>query len=138
MHKGETISHDGVVLSISGKGTAEVEILAGSACSGCHAKSVCAAGESQVKIITVNDASDLKPGEKVTVMMELSQGFRAVTIGYMIPLAVLVTAFVVSTVAGAGELLCALISVSAVAISYFVIWLSRKSIDKKFEFKIKV
>lgn len=138
MQKGETISHDGVVMSISGNGTAEVEILAGSSCSGCHAKSVCSAGESKVKIITVKEVSDLKPGEKVIVTMDLSQGFRAVIIGYVIPLAVLVTAFIVSTVAGAGELSSALISVSAVAICYFVIWLSRKNIDKKFEFKIKV
>lgn len=125
-------------MSISGNGTARVEILAGSACSGCHAKSVCAAGETQAKIITVKDAPDIKPGEKVTVMMDLSQGFRAVTIGYMIPLAVLITAFIVSSVAGAGELFSALITFSAVAISYFAIWLSRKKIDKKFEFKIKV
>ncbi len=138
MQKGETISHEGVVMRTTGDGTAEVEIMAGSACSGCHAKSVCSVGDTQVKIINVNNASDLKPGERVTVMMELSQGFRAVAIGYLLPLAALITAFIASSVAGAGELLCALISFTAVAICYLLIWLSRKRIEKKFEFKIKV
>ena len=122
----------------TGNGTAEVEIMAGTACSGCHAKSVCSVGETQVKVINVNNASGLKPGERVTVIMELSQGFRAVAIGYLLPLAALITGFIVSSVSGAGELLGALISFTAVAICYLVIWLSRKRIEKKFEFKIKV
>ncbi|MCK7534815.1 MAG: SoxR reducing system RseC family protein [Marinilabiliales bacterium] len=41
MQKGETISHEGVVMRTTGDGTAEVEIMTGSACSGCHAKSAC-------------------------------------------------------------------------------------------------
>ncbi|MBK7489560.1 MAG: hypothetical protein IPI74_07075 [Bacteroidales bacterium] len=51
MPRGETIAHEGKVLSVPGDGTAEVEILVAGACSGCHAKSVCSAGKSESRII---------------------------------------------------------------------------------------
>jgi sigma-E factor negative regulatory protein RseC len=70
--------------------------------------------------------------------MEQSQGFRALAIGYVIPFLVLITVFIVLTVAGAGELSSALLSFSSLAVYYFIVWLLRSRIEKKFEFKIKV
>lgn len=133
----ETISHEGVVVRTTGKGSADVEILAGSACSGCHVKSACSLGNTEVKIINVKSDADLNPGDKVTVTMELSQGFRALMIGYVIPFLVLMAAFIAFTVAGAGELVSALTSFAAVGIYYFIVWLLRKKVEEKFEFKIK-
>jgi sigma-E factor negative regulatory protein RseC len=138
MQKGETISHEGVVTSSSGDGTAEVEIITGSACSACHAKSACSIGESEAKLIRVKSDAPLRPGDRVTVVMNLSQGFRALAIGYIIPFIVLISVITVCTVAGAGELISALSSFLAVAVYYFSVWLLRSRIDKKFEFKIKV
>lgn len=138
MQRAETISHEGVVTRASGDGTAEVEIITGSACSGCHAKSVCSAGESDARIITVKSEAPLSTGDRVTVVMELSQGFRALTIGYMIPLILLIVTFMILTIAGAGELTSAMLSFLVVALYYLAVWLLRSRIDKKFEFKIKV
>jgi sigma-E factor negative regulatory protein RseC len=138
MPQAETITHEGKVLRVPGNGTAEVEILVAEACAGCHAKSVCSAGKADTKVITVKSDPSVHPGDCVTVEMKLSQGFRALVIGYMIPFVVLVTAFAAAFTAGAGELFSALLSFAAVGIYYLVIWLLRASIEEKFEFKIKV
>jgi sigma-E factor negative regulatory protein RseC len=138
MLQGDTITHEGIVLKAPGDGTAEVEIVTGSACSGCHAKSACSLGNSDVRIINVRSDAKLSPGDKVTVVMEQSQGFRALAIGYVIPFLVLIAVFTVLTVAGAGELSSALFSFASLAVYYFIVWLLRSRIEKKFEFKIKV
>jgi len=138
MPQGETITHEGKVLSVPGNGTAEVEILVSGACSGCHAKSVCSAGTSEAKVITVKSNPSVRPGDSVTVEMKLSQGFRALTIGYIIPFLVLVATFGVATAAGAGELVSALLSFLAIGVYYLFIYLFRSIIGEKFEFNIKV
>ncbi|MCU0458910.1 MAG: SoxR reducing system RseC family protein [Bacteroidales bacterium] len=138
MPQGEIITHEGKVLRVPGNGTAEVEILVSEGCAGCHAKSVCSAGKSDTKVIMARSKSSLRPGDRVTVEMKLSQGFRALAIGYILPFVVLIAAFVVTMVAGAGELLSALLSFAAVGGYYLVIWLLRVRIGEKFEFNIKV
>ena len=138
MPQGDKITHEGIVLKAPGDGTADVEIITGSACSGCHAKSACSLGNSDVRVINVRSDEKLSPGDKVTVVMEQSQGFRALAIGYLVPFLVLIAVFTVLTVAGAGELSSALLSFSSLAVYYFIVWLLRSRIEKKFEFKIKV
>jgi sigma-E factor negative regulatory protein RseC len=137
MQQGETITHEGMVLKAPGDGTAEVEIFVAEACAGCHAKSVCSPGKSETRIITVKSDATLHPGDRVTLVLMKSQGFRALAIGYIIPFIVLITAFVITSVAGAGELVSALLSFASIGIYYFVIWLLREKIGEKFEFKIK-
>ena len=137
MPQGETITHEEKVLRVPGNGTAEVEIIVSGACSGCHAKSVCSAGSTEAKVITVKSDSFVQPGDCVTVEMKLSQGFRALVIGYMIPFIVLVAIFTVASAAGAGELVSALLSFLAIGVYYLFIYLLRSRIGEKFEFKIK-
>lgn len=138
MPQGETITHEGKVLRVPGNGTAEVEILVSEACAGCHAKSVCSAGKSDTKVIMARSKSPLQPGDRVIVEMKLSQGFRALAIGYIFPFLVLIAAFGITYTAGAGELFSALLSFAAAGGYYLVIWLLRVRIGEKFEFNIKV
>lgn len=133
----ETITHEGIVKRTSGNGSADIEIIAASACSGCHARSACSAANTETKIVTVRSCHGLKPGDRVTVVMKQSQGFTALVLGYIIPFVVLITAFTLLSVWGAGELISALGSFAAVALYYGIIWFLRSRIDEKFEFKIK-
>jgi len=134
----ETITHEGRVLKVPGNGTAEVEILVSDSCSGCQAKSVCSAGKSETKVITAKCDTSLLPGDMVRVEMPLSQGFQALLIGYIVPFIVLISAFIAASVAGAGELVSALLSFAAIGCWYLAVWLLRGRINEKFEFKIKV
>jgi len=138
MPQGEIITHEGIVVRVPGDGTADVEIITMEACATCHAKSVCSAGKTDTRIITVKSVADLDQGDHVTVVMQQSLGFRALVIGYVIPFLVLIAAFTLATVAGAGELLSAMLSFAAIGLYYFVVWILRSTIGKKFEFKIKV
>jgi sigma-E factor negative regulatory protein RseC len=138
MPQGEIITHEGIVLKVPGDGTADVEIITMEACATCHAKSVCSAGKTDTRIITVKSVPHLNQGDHVTVEMQQSLGFRALAIGYVLPFLVLITAFTMATVAGAGELVSALLSFAAIGLYYFAVWLLRNAIGKKFEFKIKV
>jgi positive regulator of sigma E activity len=137
MQKGETINHEGIVVKATGNGTADVDIITGSACSGCHAKSACSLGNTESRTITVRTSANLQPGDKVTVTMEQSQGFRALAIGYVVPFFVLIAAFTLLTISGAGELVSALLSFAALAVYYFIVWVFRSKVEEKFEFKIK-
>ncbi len=137
MPQGETVTHEGIVLKAPGDGTADVEIIVAEACAGCQARSVCSPGKSDTKVITVKSGAALKPGDRVTVVMQLSQGFRALAIGYIIPFIVLIAAFALLSAAGAGEVVAALLSFVALGIYYTVIWLLRGRIEERFEFKIK-
>lgn len=137
MPREETVTHEGIVLKVPGNGTADVEIITGGACAGCHSKSVCSLGNTETRTVTVKSDANLHPGDHVTVVMDLSQGFRAITIGYVIPLAVIIVAFTILTLAGAGELISALGSFGVLALYYVAAWLLRKKIDRKFEFRIK-
>ena len=134
----ETITHEGKILKVPGDGTAEVEILVSDSCSGCQAKSVCSAGKSETKVITAKCDTSLLPGDMVRVEMPLSQGFQALFIGYIVPFIVLISAFIAASVAGAGELVSALLSFAAIGCWYLAVWLLRGRINEKFEFKIKV
>lgn len=137
MTKGTTISHDGIVKNAPGNGTAEVEIITGSACSGCHARSACSLGNTEVRVINVKSDASLQQGDRVTVVMEQSQGFRALTIGYVIPFVVLMVVFTLLTLAHAGELTSALLSFAALGVYYLAVWIMREKVERKFEFKIK-
>lgn len=137
MARGETITHEGIVLKAPGNGTADVEIITGGACAGCSSKAACSLGNTETRIINVRSNADLHPGDHVTVVMEQSLGFRALAIGYIIPFVVLIAAFTILTLSGAGELLSALASFAVLALYYLIAWLFRSRINKKFEFKIK-
>lgn len=137
MNYSEVISHDGIVTGTDGEGVVEVTITTGTACSACHAGSACGMGSGGLKSIRIKSEKRYTAGEKVTVTMEQSQGKRAVLIGYVIPLAVLVASFIIFSVAGAGELVTCLASFAALAACYFIIWLLRDKIERRFTFKIK-
>ena len=65
----ESITHEGRVVEVTPAVTS-VEIISESACSACHAKSLCSLGESKSKIIEVPTRlrDGLVPGDKVVVI----------------------------------------------------------------------
>jgi sigma-E factor negative regulatory protein RseC len=137
MSNTEIISHDGIVEVSDNNGLVEVIINSSSACSGCNARTACGMGSETQKRVVVRSDRHFSRGDRVTVTMEQSQGTLAVVIGYLIPLTSLIIAFIIFTMIGFGELLTCLLSFAVLAGCYFVIWLLRGKIEKKFTFKIK-
>ena len=117
--------------------TFSVEIISESACASCHAASLCSLSESKKKIVEVPAQLGFEPGEEVWVVMKKSMGIKAVTLGYVFPLAVLIGALLGFIVAGANEITAGLLAIGAVAVYYIVLWLRRDKLRNEYTFYIK-
>ena len=93
----ESINHTGFVEKIDGD-TVFVRITQQSACSGCHAQSMCSASEKKDKIIEVPDRSGrFHVNEEVIICGQNSMGLQAVLLAFVIPLVIVVGAIVIGT-----------------------------------------
>ena len=93
----ESINHTGFVEKIDGD-TVFVRITQQSACSGCHAQSMCSASEKKDKIIEVPDRSGrFHVNEVVIICGQNSMGLQAVLLAFVIPLVIVVGAIVIGT-----------------------------------------
>jgi sigma-E factor negative regulatory protein RseC len=133
-----TIIHPGIVESISGD-RVFVKILSQSACSSCHAKSACSVADIEEKIIEADsDPSDnLKAGDEVMVRMEESLGRKAVLMGYVLPLIVLLGSIIVFLSLLKHEGLAALLSILMLVPYYLTLYLFRKRLQKEFRFRVQ-
>lgn len=141
MNKFDRVEHEGVVVGISDS-SISVEIVSKSACASCHAKSVCAVGDSAVKIIEVplsigTLAADCKVGDSVKVVLDSSLGVNAVWLAYVAPMAVLLASILVFSSVGMRDLYNGLLSIGVVALYYVVLSFFRKRIDRIFTFSIE-
>ncbi|MDY6320694.1 MAG: SoxR reducing system RseC family protein [Bacteroidales bacterium] len=95
--------------------------------------------ESKKKIIDVpNDGvTPHYVGEEVEVCLGQSLGLKAVLISYVIPVVILLILIVTLSALGKSELLAGLASVGGVAIYYFIVYLFRERLERKYEFYIK-
>lgn len=107
-------------------------------CASCHAKSVCGAGDSEIKFIQVpNDSGETyQVGEEVIIRMVPSMGYKAVWLSYVIPLIILMILLLYLPNLNLSELWVGLIALSSIGIYYFIIYLFRGKIANKFVFTI--
>ena len=141
MNKFDRVEHEGVVVGISDS-SISVEIVSKSACASCHAKSVCAVGDSAVKIIEVplsigTLAADCKVGDSVKVVLDSSLGVNAVWLAYVTPMAVLLASILTFSSVGMRDLYTGLLSIGVVALYYLVLSFFRKRLDRIFTFSIE-
>lgn len=138
MESRATVAHEGIIEKVSAT-QVRVRFVAYSACSACHAKGVCSISNSEEKFVDVaNTLPGLEEGDHVEVILEQSQGFKAVWYGYGLPLVILLAViFVLYGVTG-REGLSALVGLGALIPYYLVVFLFRKRITKSIEFKIKI
>ena len=137
MKKNE-ITHAGKIVEITPDFTT-VEIMVSSACSSCHAKSMCGMSEEEEKVIMLptDPYSDHKVGDEVQVCTKMSMGLKAVWISYVIPLAILMILILSLSSVVESEAMRALAAIGGVAVYYFFIWLFREKLSDEFVFYIK-
>ena len=138
MAKKNEIVHSGRIIEITPDFTT-VEIIVDSACSACHAKSLCGMSEEQEKVISVptDPYATHKVGDQVEVCTKMTMGFKAAWISYVIPLAVLMILILSLSLVFDSEAVVGLASVGGVMLYYFVIWLLRDKLQNEFTFYIK-
>lgn len=134
---GESINHNGIIEKIE-ENTIFVRIIQQSACSGCHAQSMCAASERKEKIIEVPDRSGkFHIGEEVLVCGKSSLGLQAVVLAFVFPLILVVAAIATGSVLQWEETTSGLTGLLLLIPYYFILYFLRDKLKRRFIFTLK-
>ena len=131
--------HKGIVTEVTDD-LVRVKIESVSACAACHAKGLCSMSDKTDKIIDVKRSqlkNEYHVGDEVTVVASSGKGLLAVVFAYIIPAIVAVAAIAVMLSVGANELMASVVAIALVAVYYFVLYLLRDKLNKKFVFSIE-
>jgi len=132
-----TINHEGIVQK-KDENTVLISISSESACSGCHAEGSCTVSGKEEKIIEVHGSYNVRPGDKVTIMMKQSMGYTALFLGYLLPGITVVAVLMILISMKVSELIAGVISLGILIPYYAILFFLRERIDKKFTFTLKV
>ena len=134
----ETVSHEGVITKIDGD-TLEIKIIAQSACAACHAKSACTMSDQAEKVLTVPkpEGQEFQLFQKVKVVMAVGQGNKAAILAYLVPIVLLLAALFICIGIGLSEGWAALIGIVVLIPYYFILYLRRDQLKKKFDYRIE-
>jgi len=135
--KSNVIEHLGRVDAITANDI-RVVIISQSACASCHAKGACTTADVAEKQVVISKPyHNYTVGETVKVTMKQSLGYKALFLGYILPLIVLLVSLFVFNALGFSEGLSGLLSLGVLVPYYLILYLFRKRIEKEFYFDIE-
>ncbi len=134
----KNIEHPGVVEEISDNNL-QVRIKTRKACGSCKSKSHCGFADVEDKIIDIEaeDPKKYEIGQNVIVTLKESLGYKALLIGYLIPLIILLATLILMMVLTGSEPLSALLAVLVMVPYYIMVYVYRNKLRKTFNFYIK-
>ena len=133
------VEHRGIVESIEGH-RMNVRILQVTACSSCHANTLCTSSEKVEKIIQINYFNGVYLiGQAVTIIGKSGSGLQAVFLAYVLPLFFLIGGIFLfgKFLFSGNEGLTAIFSLLITALYYVILYLFRKSLSGRFSFSVK-
>lgn len=126
------VEQKGTVEQITGQNIM-VRIHREALCGNCSAKGLCFIGEGDERELEISNYSPgLKVGDQVEVMISQSMGNKAVLLGYLVPFIILVTTLLILNKFGASEWLMGIISLSAMAPYFLLLYFIRNRLRKTF------
>ena len=133
-----TIRHQGIVENINGSHL-QVRIIQTSACASCSVKGHCSSTDTKEKLIDITDTGVYvyQPGDRVWVIGELSMGAMAVLYAFILPFFIVIFSLFIFMAIWNDELLSALCSLVLLIPYYYILWLNKSRLKKKFSFSIK-
>ena len=126
------VSHEGTVINVA-DGKVSVKIEVKSACSACHAKSMCSVSELSEKVIEALPAESVSVGDSVVVEMEEKFGLKAVFYVFFIPFVLMASTLFVSS-NFLAESFAALFSLLILVPYYFLLAFLKPYFAKRFVF----
>lgn len=133
----ESINHTGIIEKIEGN-TVFVRIIQQSACSGCHAQSMCSASETKEKVIEVLDYSEkFRIKEEVMLCGKSSLGLQAVLLAFILPLILVVIAIATGSRMQWEDTTSGLTGLLFLILYYCILFLLRDKLKKRFIFTLK-
>ena len=131
------LEHLGIVTKINDN-KLYVNMEVQSACAKCHAKGICTSLDKQTRQIIVQQTDDsINVDDKVIILMEEKNGFKAIFLGYFLPFLILVATLIITINIFDKEWLAGLLSIGMLILYYLILFLLRKKINKQFNFTIK-
>jgi len=133
----ESITHPGIIDQVTEE-SIFVKVLAKSACSTCHAKSMCNISEIEEKVIEVkkDPRRELSEGQEVTVTMRKSQGGKAVLLGYILPFFLMIGVLLLVLFLSGNEGLAGLSAIFVLVPYYWLLYIYRDKLKRTFSFSI--
>lgn len=137
MDRSINISHKGIIEKTDDSHLF-VRIQRDEGCGNCSAQKKCAIGASSDTLITIPVRRDMtfSAGESCTIQMKRRAGVTAVLLAYLIPFILLISVLLIAYSITNNETAAALISISCLAPYYFLLYLMRKTISRKFDLVI--
>ena len=134
----DTICKEGIVRAVNGDNI-EVEITVSSACSECHAKSICIPTDHRQETVTAQSlyGERFEPGEKVQLVLKGSIGNKAVVLAYLLPFLVLMIALFGTYAITKSELAGVIVSLVFVILYFIILKTQNKKIEQKIQFFVK-
>jgi sigma-E factor negative regulatory protein RseC len=133
--KNNTLCKEGIIREITDTEFV-VETTLSSACSGCHAKTLCAIDRKNELMRIPKRAEDetFAVGDNVHIQIAAAAGAKAVVWGYLFPLLVLLAAFFVLYALTHNDLISVLAALICTAAYYLILNKLNKKIAKKIVF----
>lgn len=133
----ESIQHNGIIERIDG-GIIYVRIIQQSACSGCHAQSMCSASESKEKVIEIPDNSGkFHLNEEVQICGQSSLGMKAVLLAFVIPIVLVFAAIATGSSMQWEDTTSGLTGLLLLVPYYCILYLLRDKLKRQFIFTLK-
>ena len=138
MTEENTICKEGIVRAVRGE-ELDIEITISSACSECHAKSICIPSDQRQEFVTARAlyGESFEIGERVHLVLKQRAGWKAILIAYLIPFLVLIAALFGSYAIFRSELASVIVSLVFLVAYYFILKHFRHKIDQQFTFFVK-
>ena len=138
INEDNNICREGIVRAVNGD-EITVEVIVSSACSGCHAKSICIPSDRRQERIVVQNTKNeqYEVGETVELLLETSAGNKAVVLAYVLPLIVLLVLLFGCYALTQKELLSVGVGVLGVVLYYLILKSAGKSVEKGITFGIR-
>ncbi len=121
-----------------GTGSLHVTIINESACASCHAKGACTVADYQEKEIEITHFTQTyTPGQEITILFKQSHGFKALSLGYILPCIILLITLIISLQATNDEGLSGILSLIILIPYYITLYFFRHHLKKIFKFEIE-
>ncbi len=135
LNRNSEILHEGIVTGVEGD-SVSILLTPGASCTGCRAEGSCSVYGNDVKLVKVKGKYFVNQGEKVMVSISESQGFKALLLGYILPLVIMLVFLVLCISLSVGELVSGLVAIGILVPYYLILFIFRRMIGRQFSFKI--
>jgi sigma-E factor negative regulatory protein RseC len=134
MNDNDCIEKKGIIEDISDS-TIKIKVRPMPECDSCQAKSLCNIKGNRENLIELTDKSgSFTVGDTVNIMVQKSAGYRALFLGYLLPLIIVLVSIIVFLATGLSEIIAGTASL-LMLVPYYLILHSLRHIIKK---KIKI